>query len=49
LQLERGFRDQRDTLEIECLAMRERFANELLIQPLIVLETMKTTKQIEED
>ena len=49
LQLARGFRDQRDILEIECLAMRERFANELLIQPLVVPETMKTTKQIEED
>jgi hypothetical protein len=48
LQLARGFRDQRDTLEIECLAMRERFASELLIQPLVVPETMKTTKQIEE-
>src|ERR1700722_3233018 len=51
LQLARGFRDQRDTLEIECLTIRERFANELLIQPLVVpeKETMKTTKQIEED
>jgi len=49
LQLARGFRDQRDTLEMECLAMRERLANELLIQPLVVLETMKATKQIEED
>jgi hypothetical protein len=49
LQLARGFRDQRDTLEIECLVMRERFANELLIQPIVVPEIKKTTKQIEED
>jgi hypothetical protein len=28
LQLSRGFRDQRDNLDIEWLVMRERFAND---------------------
>jgi hypothetical protein len=49
LQLARGFRNERDALQIECLAMHERFADELLVRPLIVPEGMKTTNQIEDE
>ena len=49
VQLARSFRDQRDVLNIECLAMRERFADELLVQPLVVPETLKTRNEIEEE
>lgn len=49
LQLARGFRDERDALQIECLAMRQRFAGELLAQPLVVPKEMKTTNQIEDE
>jgi hypothetical protein len=33
-QLARNFRDERDVLKVECLAMRERFADDLLREPL---------------
>ena len=48
MQLARGFRDQRDALNAECLAMRERFADELLVQPLAIPETLRTRNEDEE-
>jgi hypothetical protein len=49
LQFARNFRDERDVLKVECLALKERFADELLVEPLVVPETMKTNKQIEDE
>jgi DNA repair ATPase RecN len=49
LHLAQNFRDQRDVLKVECLALRERFADELLVEPLVMTEMMKTKKQIEDE
>ena len=49
LQWAHGFPDERDSLRVECLAMRERFGDELRVQPLVVPENLKTKSQIEEE
>ena len=42
-----GFRDERDIYLVEVLALRERFADQLLVEPLTVPAHLKTTLQIE--
>jgi hypothetical protein len=44
-----GWRDDRDRLELENVAFRERFADELMNEPLVIPEDKKASKQIEED
>jgi predicted nucleic acid-binding Zn-ribbon protein len=45
----RGLRDARDKLEVENATLKERFADELLLEPLAIPDHRKTSKQIEDD
>ena len=45
----RGWRNDRDRLELENVAFRERFSDELVNEPLAIPSERKTSNQIEED
>lgn len=45
----RGWRNERDRVENENIALRERFADELVNEPLVIPEDRKTSTQLEDD